>query len=917
MLETKNLIKIYKPKRGVPVKALDGVSLKFPDKGMVFLLGKSGSGKSTLLNVLGGLDRYDKGEILIKGVSSQKFKQSHFDSYRNTYVGFIFQEYNILEEFSVGANIALALQLQGKKATDAEINAILKEVDLEGYGNRKPNELSGGQKQRVAIARALVKSPEIIMADEPTGALDSATGRQVLETLKRLSADKLVIVVSHDREFAEKYADRIVELADGKVIRDVERIGEPLEEAPKTELEYEDGTVTVPRGYHLTEEDRIAINEYLSACEKGDVTIRQKRERSEENFRPTDPNAVQQRGGTFRLIKSRLPFKYAFPMGASGLKHKKVRLVFTILLSCVAFVMFGLSDTFAAYDHIRTTTRSLIDSEIRYASVEKLIHLHDDEYDYDYNLQAKLNPEDLQKIQQETGVELTGVFRGAQYPDFEAQIGPREDGGYSLYPTSAGGYVEISLEKLTRMGGSLKAGRLPDGTTDEIALSTFLCGRFLEQGYLKTGDEKAERINSCEEMIGKILTLNGTDYTVTGIVETGLEIQRYEGLKKLYDPTESLSNGERLMLYALSQEFDYATENSLAGMLIVGEGKTSALRSSLPQYQEVAGGSWPLQSAPGSEAEVWLIPWQIGSLAENKDLDIFWLDGQERTELTANEIVLPVTYLENVLQTSYPEKYLPSRIEESADPDYSALAALKLQQTKDYYDEASGEMKSEVLQEFRIVGLIRAENLQDEFLLLPDAYVKEHTANTSGTWNTAIGTMPEGYNDVEGFVTFCQNKESGTSYEILNPVCYELSVADEILKILAKVFLWIGVAFAIFAALLLSNFIATSISYKKEEIGILRAIGSRGDDVFRIFFSESFLIAAINFLLSTVGTLGITLLINWYIRRQTGLLITLLSFGPRQVLLLALIRLVIAAAASFLPVKRISSKRPIDAIRNR
>ena len=134
MLETRNLKKVYKTKKGVSVTALNDVSIKFPEKGLVFLLGKSGSGKSTLLNLLGGLDKYDEGEIIIKGVSSKDFKQSHFDSYRNTYVGFIFQEYNVLEEFSVGANIALAIELQGKKATDEEINRILKQVDLEGFG---------------------------------------------------------------------------------------------------------------------------------------------------------------------------------------------------------------------------------------------------------------------------------------------------------------------------------------------------------------------------------------------------------------------------------------------------------------------------------------------------------------------------------------------------------------------------------------------------------------------------------------------------------------------------------------------------------------------------------------------------------------------------------------------------------------
>lgn len=223
MLEIKNVSKTYRPKKGVPVKALDNVSLKFEDKGMVFILGKSGSGKSTLLNVLGGLDRADEGEFIIKGKSSKDFSQSDFDSYRNTFIGFIFQEYNILPEFTVGANIALAMELQGKKATTEALNEILEEVDLTGYGNRKPNELSGGQKQRVAIARALIKKPEMIMADEPTGALDSNTGKQVFDTLKKLSREKLVLVVSHDRDFAELYADRIIELKDGKVISDVSK----------------------------------------------------------------------------------------------------------------------------------------------------------------------------------------------------------------------------------------------------------------------------------------------------------------------------------------------------------------------------------------------------------------------------------------------------------------------------------------------------------------------------------------------------------------------------------------------------------------------------------------------------------------------------------------------------------------------
>lgn len=309
MLETRNLKKVYKTKKGVSVTALNDVSIKFPEKGLVFLLGKSGSGKSTLLNLLGGLDKYDEGEIIIKGVSSKDFKQSHFDSYRNTYVGFIFQEYNVLEEFSVGANIALAIELQGKKATDEEINRILKQVDLEGFGDRKPNELSGGQKQRVAIARALVKQPEIIMADEPTGALDSNTGRQVFETLKNLSKDKLVIVVSHDREFAEQFGDRIIELADGNVIDDVTRkVGyEKQGEELNNGISFENDTMTIKSGYHLTEEDRERINQYIDGIGTDLKAVIKKADRG--SFQQTNEEEIVHNKGDFKLIKSKLPLK--------------------------------------------------------------------------------------------------------------------------------------------------------------------------------------------------------------------------------------------------------------------------------------------------------------------------------------------------------------------------------------------------------------------------------------------------------------------------------------------------------------------------------------------------------------------------------------------------------------------------------
>ena len=200
--------------------AIDGINLKFNHNGLVFILGKSGSGKSTFLNILGGLDSANTSKIFINKKKLNRFDETTCSEYRNTYIGFVFQEYNLLDDLNVYDNIALALQMQNREVDRETVLNILKEVDLEGLEERELDELSGGQKQRVAIARALVKNPEIILADEPTGNLDSETSEQVFELFKRISKDKLIICVSHDAEYAHKYADRIIEISDGKIIRD-------------------------------------------------------------------------------------------------------------------------------------------------------------------------------------------------------------------------------------------------------------------------------------------------------------------------------------------------------------------------------------------------------------------------------------------------------------------------------------------------------------------------------------------------------------------------------------------------------------------------------------------------------------------------------------------------------------------------
>lgn len=221
MLQIKNIHKQYKTGDLVQ-KALDGVSLNLRDNEFVAILGPSGSGKTTLLNIIGGLDRYDKGDLIINGISTKKYKDRDWDSYRNHTIGFVFQSYNLIPHQTILSNVELALTISGVSKAERRKRAqeALDKVGLGDQVHKKPNQLSGGQMQRVAIARALVNDPDILLADEPTGALDSDTSVQVMDLLKEVANDRLVVMVTHNPELAQDYATRIVTLKDGKITSD-------------------------------------------------------------------------------------------------------------------------------------------------------------------------------------------------------------------------------------------------------------------------------------------------------------------------------------------------------------------------------------------------------------------------------------------------------------------------------------------------------------------------------------------------------------------------------------------------------------------------------------------------------------------------------------------------------------------------
>ena len=230
MLVLKNIVKDYVT-GDTTVRALKGININFRENEFVAILGPSGCGKTTMLNIIGGLDRYTSGDLKINGRSTKDFDDSDWDTYRNHSIGFVFQSYNLIPHQTVLSNVELALTLSGvsKKERRKRAMEALKQVGLENHMNKRPNQMSGGQMQRVAIARALINDPDILLADEPTGALDSETSVQIMELLKEISKDKLIIMVTHNPDLAYKYANRIIKCLDGEVIDDSNKF-EPTKE---------------------------------------------------------------------------------------------------------------------------------------------------------------------------------------------------------------------------------------------------------------------------------------------------------------------------------------------------------------------------------------------------------------------------------------------------------------------------------------------------------------------------------------------------------------------------------------------------------------------------------------------------------------------------------------------------------------
>ncbi len=946
MLQLQNVRKTYKTKAGI-VNALDGVSLTFPSSGLVFITGKSGCGKTTLLNVIGGLDGIDEGEILVQDKKFSTFSATEYDSYRNTFIGFIFQEYNLLPEFTVEKNIKIAMELQGRKADDEEFERLLKDVEIEELKTRNPSELSGGQRQRVAIARALVKQPRIIMADEPTGALDSGTGIQVLDTLKKLSKDKLVIVVSHDREFAERYADRIIHLVDGKVAQDVTFTQKEI----AANVSEQENTLIVREGAELSESEKDALAKAVKERKKIEVI---------ENlcFRDKEPTGkvIHTVDSPVSLRKSKMKLKSAAYLGVKSLAVKPVRLIFTILISALAFAVFALFDTIANF-----STPNVLKNQLNTSLSPTVVAYPDYVVDYDAGdrYSVKVSQNVIDELQSKTGGVVKGIFdlRDNTTGSVQQSLSVTEllssdvVVGKKYYTNSVNGFIEFEKGKEIDDNGKFKDfdyslvygdypqliyenGLLVEDSLYQIAISTYLADSIIY--YLNGNPLNGITIGSYEDLLGASITVAQRKYTIVGIIDCGEIPEKYELLRQ--------STPYNVKTNALLNDFNAYIHSSASKCLFVAKNflQVANEKAFSADIFHVGNATWTLSAQGATKKQVATYVYNAEEYGADKILLFSGEYPQDNKITLADDEVLIhhfnletlfasyITALPNATDRSYVKSLIGSLETGTAEDNRLTLAKILTQLQVNAED---GALKAAIHQRFTETGVKADKEVKIVgvyFGIDPENYTSPSRYKLMMNKNLMRGlsvfTEQGDYNKLlfsaqsirvggNVIVNYLMSENNLALHWYNNSALNVIRSNETMIRQVADLFLYAALALALFSIFMLYNYMSTSIASKKQSVGVLRGLGAGGKDILFTFLSESLIVSLINGVLANVFAVIGCALVNAYIVEIMNISIHFALFGFRQILIISLISLLTAIASSALPIFKICKKKPVELIR--
>lgn len=881
MISLQKVYKTYITKKKIETIALENINLELNNTGLVFITGRTGCGKSTLLNILGRLDEETSGSIIIDEEDITKFNKKEIENYRNNHIGFIFQEYNLIDEFTVYENIALVYKLKKEKVNEEEIKELLEKFGLTEKINKRGDELSGGERQRVTIIRAIVKKPKLILADEPTGALDEITGKEIIEALKEISKETLVIVVTHDEEYPEKYGDRIIELEDGKIIKDI----------IKTKLEEKNETKEIKK------------------------------------------------------YNSKLSFKEILKLSLSTIKKRIFRLTLMSIIMAAALIIIGTLSTYANYNKEKMIYESTIKGGDNHILVgHKLSTQSTNEY-------TMLDDTDKEYLEKKYGQKFYPYYKILKV-NFSYNFSKyNSNPSINFYKVSSSGSMEINEEIAKDLKLKLYAGRFPT-SDNEVVITDYQFILFRDFGYCENKDEENTRteIKKYNDIINK--TICNGEFKIVGVLNTNFDEERYEVLKQYntsaFNTTKEIIN--------INSEMRILTYESLTNFVFYNYGYISKY------LEEKNFGNFRTDDINNARMSTSSIKQTIvlecfGNLNACHE-EVIYKEGYNKDELADDEIVinwksLSMRYKINnislegevVTRTSEYENSLAARdlLEETKEESgyndnkityeecyelfewkvenivleeiFNEIVFKDLEDISFYAEDVNTGIVFE--RKLKVVGIINYNPLRkvnNELLyFFSDNFFDEYIKFTDNYYYRGFFTSLDS-KDLKLLKDLTDNNKSYLEEKYLAYSQYVIQArrANNYLRKTSKLGFKIEIVLIIFSILLFITYIDFIVKDRKQEIGVLISLGTRKKDISKIFMLVSLIISLAVSIISIIGSIILTKIINNQIRKICCVILEILIFDILSVLVILFLSIVMTMIITKITINNLTRKKPID-----
>ncbi len=941
MLKLLNITKEYKVEED-SVLALNNVSIEFRKNEFVSILGPSGCGKTTLLNIVGGLDRYTSGDIQIDGVSTKEYDDVDWDTYRNRRIGFVFQSYNLIPHLNILKNVAMSLTLAGVDREERRQRAMeaLEKVGLASQAKKKPNQLSGGQMQRVAIARALVNNPEIILADEPTGALDSESGIQVMDMLKEVAQDRLVVMVTHNPSLAEEYSTRIVYLKDGEVVGDSMPYDSQAEaeNALDTTLETQE---VVDSGEQEAVEDVVCDEQNAVDTAQGSNVVSDKRKRCKDKIRKWK-----------KADKAAMKLSTAISLSWNNLLAKKGRTLLTSIAGSIGIIgiilVLSLSNGASNYvkgleeSALSTYPLTITNSNLEMNAVMKKLTEGDEE-----SKNRPSNPDSTTIYTKKilgnllTGDGLSGLMADNNLVPFKKYVDENfnEDWGIVKYnyginfnafikdPThedlymKVNPYTEVMNDVLTRLASDPQYGKLIESLTSGMGdlnsmlsmFSSFTGGASMFSSWTELSSNQ-KMLESQYELVGGEWADNWDELVV--VVDEKNQLLDYQifmlGLQSQEDVFKAFTSG-------------WANRETSLEELLALEYKVLPDSAYLELDDEE---KWVDCDGDGKKDKTW-------TQHDHKEQGAEWIDQQDALTVKVVGVVRPkantavasingvVGYTEGLTQklmeiaaehpaiqrmnelkdkaASKNNNFYKSCINYNTSDSQNAIIAgtslIKFNRVTDDEESSKTDDHTELMRKFGVA--------QTDKPLSIEFYCSSFDAKDK------IVAFIDEYNDIQD-----QNpdtKKNKIAYaDTLDTI---MGFVNTMVTTITGVLVGFAAISLIVSTIMIAIIIYTSVLERRKEIGVLRSIGARKRDISRVFIAESAILGGYSGLIGGIISVIFSFIGSAILKALFGIT-GLMSVSWWQCLLMLVISVVLSMLAGFIPSRIAANKDPAIALRS-